>query len=201
MYGYSEIARADMTAGEAIGTLKNLTYSMDKNPATTEYVEILPILNSIDTLEFLWSNNRYLGFIYALRILFFSSINLTFADVIADLLIKLIDYEDTLFEYISSQNDLNSGLFKWSMFKKNIISEDAPSVWKAFLAYVSAKEEYTEIDFFNTSPNSPLLTEMSNALIVADLLLEFEQNCNNCDTSNIHSILKEVGALDDWRNL
>ena len=87
------------------------------------------------------------------------------------------------------------------MFKKNIISEDAPSVWKAFLAYVSAKEEYTEIDFFNTSPNSPLLTEMSNALIVADLLLEFEQNCNNCDTSNIHSILKEVGALDDWRNL
>lgn len=58
MYSYSEIARADMTAGEAIGTLKNLTYSMDKNPATTEYVEILPILNSIDTLEFLWSNNR-----------------------------------------------------------------------------------------------------------------------------------------------
>lgn len=202
MHNYSDLACANIIAGETIGTLKNLTYTISKDSTITKSAEILSKLNTIESLEELWNRNRYLGFIHTLRKLFFSDLNLDLAATIGDSLIKLADYESTLFDCLSSRGDASfeeeKGLFKWSMLKKSIDYKEAPAGWKAFRIFISTKNAYKEIDFF---ANSELLTEMSNAMIIAEFLLEFEQEYNSCDVRKIHTALEEIGAFDRWHHL
>lgn len=201
MYNYSDLARAEMIAGETVSTLKNMAYTLSKEPAMAGRTQVLYQLGAIDDLEGLWRHGRYLGFIHTLRKLFFAVLDLDLYTAIAESLIKLTDYEDTLFEYMSSRGDASfsegKGLFKWTMLKRSIIDKEAPSSWKAFRTFVSTREGYTEIDFFGD--NLTLLTEMSNVLFVADLMLEFEKECNYTGFGEVHDTIKEIGALDRWR--
>lgn len=201
MYKYSELARAEMIAGETVSTLKNMARTISNEPTMAGCTQVLYQLGAVDDLEGLWRQGRYLGFIHTLRKLFFADLDIDLSGTIAESLIQLTDYEDILFEYMSCRSDASfsegKGLFKWAMLKKSLTDKEAPSSWKAFRTFVSTKEGYTEIDFFGDSLT--LLTEMSNVLFVADLMLEFEKTANYTGFGEVHNTIRDIGALDRWR--
>lgn len=208
MYTYAAIAHAGIIAGNIIASLREPINTVSYE--NSDNLDFLKKLAAADHLEEDWKHGRYLKFIRRLRSIHdaCASDEIKMAGKLHSILEESLDaikeYEDTLFEYMSSRGDASfsecNGLQKWATLKTELRYTNNTFLGN-FLDYIW-ENKYENINSILTAPDESngLLTEMANAIKLADYLEEYETIGSSPEIEQLHATLKEIGAFDKWRN-